>query len=136
MHASNNVLVSLVWTLGIPDDQQRNVKSPELSPQSVLHICWNVYCYVPYGHLADFLSTTKLIVLVIERTVLVPGVCPCIRKSYDALCLHRRGRGDKQKNVNFHACHHGLSCLWHTQDGLYASQIVLVSLVRTLGSPW
>ena len=34
---------------------------------------------MPYGHLAEFSSVTKPIIFVIKRTVLVPGVCPCIR---------------------------------------------------------
>ena len=34
---------------------------------------------MPYGHLAEFSSTTKPIIFVIKMTVLVPGVCPCIR---------------------------------------------------------
>ena len=36
-------------------------------------------CYVPYGHLREFSSATKPIIFAIKRTVLVPGVCPCIR---------------------------------------------------------
>ena len=38
-----------------------------------------VYYYVPYGHLTEFSSATKPIIFAIQRTVLVPGVCPCIR---------------------------------------------------------
>ena len=34
---------------------------------------------MPYGHQAEFSSSTKPIIFVIKRTVLVPGVCPCIR---------------------------------------------------------
>ena len=34
---------------------------------------------MPYGHLREFSSPTKPIIFVIKRTVLVPGVCPCIR---------------------------------------------------------
>ena len=34
---------------------------------------------MPYGHLREFSSSTKPIIFVIKRTVLVPGVCPCIR---------------------------------------------------------
>ena len=34
---------------------------------------------MPYGHLREFSSATKPIIFVIKRTVLVPGVCPCIR---------------------------------------------------------
>ena len=34
---------------------------------------------MPYGHLAEFSSSTKPIIFGIKRTVLVPGVCPCIR---------------------------------------------------------
>ena len=64
-------------------DQQRDVNSPELSPQGVLHLYshvhTNVYCYVPYGHLGEFSSAVKPIIFVIRRTLLVPGVCPCIR---------------------------------------------------------
>ena len=33
---------------------------------------------MPYGHLEEFLSATKPIIFGIKRTVLVPGVCPCI----------------------------------------------------------
>ena len=33
---------------------------------------------MPYGHLGEFSSAAKPIILVIKRTVLVPGVCPCI----------------------------------------------------------
>ena len=34
---------------------------------------------MPYGHLREFSSATKPIIFAIKRTVLVPGVCPCIR---------------------------------------------------------
>ena len=34
---------------------------------------------MPYGHLREFSSATKPIIFGIKRTVLVPGVCPCIR---------------------------------------------------------
>ena len=34
---------------------------------------------MPYGHLREFSSATKPIILAIKRTVLVPGVCLCIR---------------------------------------------------------
>ena len=33
---------------------------------------------MPYGHLTEFSSATKPIIFGIKRTVLVPGVCPCI----------------------------------------------------------
>ena len=34
---------------------------------------------MPYGHLREFSLSTKPIIFVINRTLLVPGVCPCIR---------------------------------------------------------
>ena len=34
---------------------------------------------MPYGHLREFSSLIKQNIFVIKRTVLVPGVCPCIR---------------------------------------------------------
>ena len=34
---------------------------------------------MPYGHLVEVSSAIKLIILVIKRTVLGPGVCPRIR---------------------------------------------------------
>ena len=34
---------------------------------------------MPYGHIREFSSVTKPISFAIKRTVLVPGVCPCIR---------------------------------------------------------
>ena len=34
---------------------------------------------MPYGHLREFSSATKPIIVVIKSTILVPGVCPCIR---------------------------------------------------------
>ena len=33
---------------------------------------------MPYGHLAEYPSATKPIIFGIKRTVLVPGMCPCI----------------------------------------------------------
>ena len=33
---------------------------------------------MPYGHLEEFSSVTKPFIFGIKRTVLVPGVCPCI----------------------------------------------------------
>ena len=33
---------------------------------------------MPYEHLREFSSATKPIIFAIKRTVLVPGVCPCI----------------------------------------------------------
>ena len=34
---------------------------------------------MPYGHIREFSSAIKPIIIAINRTVLVPGVCPCIR---------------------------------------------------------
>ena len=34
---------------------------------------------MPYGHLREVSSATKSIIFVIKSTILVPGVCPCIR---------------------------------------------------------
>ena len=34
---------------------------------------------MPSGHLREFSSATTPIIFAIKRTVLVPGVCPCIR---------------------------------------------------------
>ena len=40
---------------------------------------WGRKLTLPYGHLTEFSSATKSIIFVIKRSVLVPGVCPCIR---------------------------------------------------------
>ena len=44
---------------------------------------------------------------------------------YDALPEHRRGCGDKEKNAIFCLSPRGL---YHTQNGVYASKTVLMSL--------
>ena len=54
--------------------------------------------------------------------------------SYDASHAHMRGRGDNSKKLTFFCL--SPRGLWRTQDNQNASEIELVSLVWTLGSPW
>ena len=127
-----------------------------ITTRGITHIYWNVHSkvyailYVSYGQWGRIWSETKRIIFAIRRTILVPGVCPCIRirSIYDALCAHRRGHGDKHKNWHFLLVTTKLIvpsgqyiCIWNirpigSQEGVYASETVSVSLAWTLGSPW
>ena len=58
--------------------------------------------YVAYGHWREFLFDDKTHLSCYQKDYTgFRSVSVHSYLSYDALCAHRRGRGDKQKNVNF-----------------------------------
>ena len=89
----------------MPGDQQRNVKSPELSPQGILlHILyWYVHTevyaliYVPYGQQGEFLFCDKAHHFCYQRYCTSSrsvSIHQCLCSG--ASCVHRRSRGDKR----------------------------------------